>query len=161
MCEKNVPTDVQLLIQRSPTAKKVLSPFKELDLAAFSEKPFNECFANKRRYPEGFSEDRELNPWITPFGVLSGCFNPWPEIVPAQAPAKIRVYKMKGMSNYVKMAAELLGVSDETPASWLRQLLIQRGYTFSLSSIEGLIETQTRGEDVGLAGFSNHVCHHP
>jgi hypothetical protein len=141
----NTAEDLQQLLQRPLGAEAVLTTFQESEIQAFPTRSLKDCFANKNRYPRGFDTS-----------VSDGRYISWPEVIPEQEAGRVRVFKMKGMASYAMLAAELLQVSNETPVSWLQQLLVKRGHTLTLSAIEGIIELHTEGNDLGLAPPPRH-----
>lgn len=145
----NTTEDLQQLFQRSLGTKNVLKPFRDTEVPAFDQKFTASCFQNKKRYPYGVD-----------FGSVRDCVSV-PDIAQGQDAGKVRVFEMCGMSSHAKLAAELLQVSDETPVSWLQQLLIRRRRTLTLPSIEGIIELQMQGIDVGLTRPARGPCSYP
>ncbi len=131
----NTTEDVQQLFARPLGAEIHLIHFREGVIPVFPEKLSKDCFTNKTRFPAGFTATTTV----------------LPDVVLGQGGGSVRVFKMKGMASYAMLAAELLGVSNETPTSWLQQLLIRRGHTLSLTGVEGIIELYARGDDIGLA----------
>ncbi len=147
----NTTEDIQQLFQRSAGTEDILAHFRDVRIPSFSAKTLSSCFANKKRYPNVFEVAIKDERYIS-----------WPDILPGQPNGKIRVFKMKGMASHSQLASELLGVSDETPDSWLQQLLVRRGYTLTLPAIEGIIDLATSGSDMALASFpGNNPCFHP
>jgi len=147
----NTTEDLQQLFQRPLGAANILTSFRDVEVSAFSEKTLKTCFADKRRYPRGFDTKINDTRYIS-----------WPDSLPGQLAGKVRVFKMNGMANHAQLAAELLGVSDETSVSWLQQLLVRRGHTLTLPVIEGIIELERVRTDIGLAPRPNPISssHH-
>ncbi|MFZ2167584.1 MAG: hypothetical protein WAV50_01795 [Minisyncoccia bacterium] len=146
---RNTAEDLQQLLERPVGAKNVLRFLRDTAVPEFDRKFSADCFQNKKRYP-----------YKADYGSVRDCVSV-PDIVQGQCAGIVRVFKMSGMANHMMLAAELLKVSDETPASWLQQLLIKRGYTLTLPSIEGVIDLQMQGIDVGLTHPPRGPCSYP
>jgi len=133
----NKSNDVQKLLKRPIGAQKSLHSLGIFNLPASSDKTLHKLFGNKKRYTSRhIGTKRDL-----------------PDDQSGQKACHPVVYKLSGKSNYILIAAELLGVPDDMPTSWLQKLLLSRGHAFTLPAIELLIDTQTDGEDVGLADY--------
>lgn len=151
---RNTAEDLQELCSRPLGAANMLKLIRETLLPEVAGMPLDLCFVNRHRYPEPMWVHDDLK------------YKSLDLQQPGQAAGMLRVYAVSGkdihcLSNDTKVAAELLGVSEEVPTKWLQRLLIQRGCTLTLPAIEYLIEKQMQGTDLGLLPYRSDPCYRP
>lgn len=98
-----------------------------------------ERFTNSRRY---YYRDGNLDSWL-------------PKTQNHQVESKFRVFKLEKQLTFKEMAEAVLEASGDV--TMLSKLLIEHKHTTNLQTIEGLIERQEFGENVGLNtnGYAN------
>lgn len=141
---RNTAEDLQHFLQRPPKTN-ILRVVARVVVAAFPGKATIDCFNNKKRYPRVELERRE--------GLCS-----LPDKLEGQERGEVEVFSMLGEGNPITLAAEVLGVPNEIPESWLEALLIKRGHTLALPCVEELVERQNI-EEIGLAKYDKDVHH--
>ena len=144
----DMPEDLRHFFRRTINQKKTLEFLVSTGVSDVAEKEAVDLFSNKRR----FNVDKHAHAYALTGKQLG------------QEAAAVTIFKMSGMYSSQTIAAEFLNVSDETSASWLKELLINRGHTFTLPVIEELIELETtKTAFVGLNRCKkpSDVCDYP
>ncbi len=140
----NTSEDLQALLQRPVSSLKSLKLVSKKYIFAVGGKETCKIFRNKRRYVNVNLDSAH-------------CLCRLPNEQDGVDEYTAAVFKLKGNSNMVRIAAELLGVPNETPIQWLKKLLVARGCVLTLPAVESLIDNQTEGVNVGLANYDKKI----